>query len=258
MFPLPRWLRSLGPLVAADLRRRYAGSALGMLWAALAPLLEVGAYALVFGWILGAARGGGLSYLVLIASGLFPWASFREALEASATVLPDSRWIRRSRVPMDLLVARTTLTASPRAVVGLLVVYAASLAAPRGAGLGDWAWPIVAVLSQTLAAFGLGLLVAPLATLFPDLRPTLVSLLTLLTFASPILYPESLARGSMRLALLCNPFTHLLRLYRSPVEPLAGREVLLSGAIVVTTALALLAAGSWARARLWWKARDLQ
>ena len=47
------WARSLGPLVVAELRHRYAESALGALWAVLVPLVEVAAYAIVFGLLLG-------------------------------------------------------------------------------------------------------------------------------------------------------------------------------------------------------------
>ncbi|HXY41663.1 MAG TPA: hypothetical protein VEQ10_18440, partial [Vicinamibacteria bacterium] len=90
-----------------------------------------------------------------------------------------------------------------------------------------------------------------------DLRPTLVSALTLMTFASPILYPESAARGWLRTVLLCNPFTHLLRLYRTPAEPLVGTSALASLAIATTAALITAALGGWVRERAWWRARDL-
>ena len=257
MLALPKWSRSLSPLVASDLRRRYAGSALGGAWAVLAPLLEVGAYAIVFAWILGAARGTGMPYTILIASGLFPWASFREAVEGSASVLADNRWVRRSRVPLDLLVARVGLAASIRAIIGLVVVMAfAVLSGPRTTPA-SWTWPFIALALQVVASFGLGLFVAPLCTLFPDLRPTLVSVLTLLTFVSPILYPESIAHGLVHTVLLCNPFTHFLRLYRSPVDPLSLHDALLSVSVAASSALASVAVGALARERLWWKARDL-
>jgi ABC-type polysaccharide/polyol phosphate export permease len=250
-------LHSLGPLVLADLRRRYAGSSLGALWALLGPLLEVGAYAAVFGWLLGIARQPGSPYVVLIASGLFPWIWLRETLEGCANLLPDSRWIRRSRVPMELLVARLLLASSTRAVVGLVVVYGFALVAGPGPSLAGWLWPLVALALQLVGSYGLGQLVAPLTTLFPDVRPTLVTLLTLLTFASPILYPEPLVHGPMKTVLLCNPFTYLLRLYRSPVEPLPWPVGLESAGIVCAAVLVSLLAGWFARTRLWWSARDL-
>jgi ABC-type polysaccharide/polyol phosphate export permease len=61
----------------------------------------------------------------------------------------------------------------------------------------------------------------------------------------------------LKTILLCNPFTHLLRLYRSPVEPLAWQLGLESTAIVAAAVLVSLLAGWFARTRLWWSARDL-
>jgi ABC-2 type transport system permease protein len=257
MILLPTWFPSLGPLVRADLRRRYAGSFLGALWAILAPVLEVAAYAVVFGWILGTAFPSGLPYAVLIASGLLPWIWFRETIEGCASVLPDNRWIRRSGVPMELLVARVLAASSMRAVVSLVVVFGFSAVAGPGPSLLGWTWPLVALLLQALGSYGLGLSVAPLTTLYPGLRPTLVSLLTLLTFASPILYPESLAQGSTKTLLLCNPFTHLLRLYRSPMEALTWQAGVTSASVALGATALCLAAGWVARTRLWWRVRDL-
>jgi len=243
--------------VVADLRRRYAGSVLGGLWAVLSPLLEVAAYGMVFGWILGAAQGPGMPYTILIASGLFPWIWFRETIEGCSTVLIDNRWVRRSRVPAELLVARILLVSSLRALVGLMVVFGyAAISAPT-VPFGSWALPIIALLLQGLASFGLGLAAAPITTLFPDLRPTLVSFLTLLTFASPVLYPEAMVPENLKTALLWNPFTHALRLYRSPIEPLPWSSAFFSVAVGVATVLLSLAAGAAVQARLRFKARDV-
>ena len=165
------WTASLVPLVVADLRRRYAGSVLGGLWAWLGPLAEVAAYALLFGWMLGPAAGGGARLAVQIASGLMPWMALREALEGSAAVLQEHRWIRRSRVPPQLLVARLVLVTSPRALVGLLVVALAVAASGAWPPLGNWLWPVAALVLQLMATYGLGLGLSPLATLYPDMVP---------------------------------------------------------------------------------------
>jgi lipopolysaccharide transport system permease protein len=254
MRALPTWIRSVGPLALADLRRRYAGSVLGGLWAIATPLVEVAAYAVVFGLFLGPAGGSGLSHALFIASGLLPWAALRESLETSASTLPDNRWIRRSRVPMELLVGRHVLVASARAAVALVLVLGVSAVSGRG-GIASFAFPFLALALQVTACYGAGLAVAPLATLHPDLRPALSSALTLLTFASPILYPESLL-GPRALALVeWNPFTHVLRLYRSP---LTGLPTVGVGDVawVAITSFALVALGAAVKHRLWWGARD--
>jgi ABC-type polysaccharide/polyol phosphate export permease len=252
----PAWTRSVGPLVLADLRHRYAGSALGGLWAAIGPLVEVAAYALVFGLVIRPRTAqDGLTYALFIASGILPWSALREGLESSAATLPDNRWIRRSLVPMELLVARQVLVASVRGACGLLLVLVAAVAAGQAAGAVGILWPIAGIVLQTVAVFGLGLIVAPLATLYPDLRPALATGLTALTFASPIVYPESLLSGPVRAALEWNPFTHFLRLYRLPLGSASGATAADFTVALCTTA-GLLALGLAMRSRLWWAARD--
>jgi ABC-type polysaccharide/polyol phosphate export permease len=252
----PAWTRSVATLTWADLRRRYAGSALGAAWAVAGPLLEVAVYTAVFGLVLRPATGGdGLGFALFVASGLLPWSALREALEGSAALLPDNRWIRRSSVPFELLVVRHVLAASTRGLVALVLVLAVATARGGWPGLPALLLPLLALALQTLTAHGLGLALAPLGTLHPDLRPGLTSALTLLTFASPIVYPDAAVPAALRAVLEWNPYTHLLRLYRFPLPGQA-----LPGPLDLAVALALpvaaLAIGTLARRPLYWAARD--
>src|SRR6185295_10696362 len=145
--------------------------------------------------------------------GLLPWSSLREGLEGSAAVLGDNRWMRRSSLPLELLVARQVLAALPRSIFGLLLVLLLSwwTGTPPGPA---WLVPLVALYLQTAAVYGLGLALAPLAVLRTSLRPLLTSALTVLTFASPIVYPEALLSGPLAEVVRWNPFTAYLHLYR--------------------------------------------
>jgi ABC-type polysaccharide/polyol phosphate export permease len=252
----PAWTRSVATLTWADLRRRYAGSTLGATWAVAGPLLEVAVYAAVFGLVLRPAAGAdGLGFALFVAAGLLPWSALREALEGSAALLPDNRWIRRSTVPFELLVARQVLAASARGLVGIVIVLGVVVLRGGWPGLAGVLVPLVALCLQAATAYGLGLALAPLGTLQPDLRPGLASALTLLTFASPIVYPEAAVPEAVRAALEWNPYTHLLRLYRLPLAPteaLGPAEVLAALALPVVA----LAIGTLAKRPLYWAARD--
>lgn len=253
----PAWTASLGPLVRADFRQRYARSRLGGAWALLSPLVEVGAYVLVFGWLAGPARGRDpLAFAVLLAAGLLPWSALREALEGSASALLENRWIRRSRMPMELLVARAVAQSAVRASVGVLLVLAFVLARGSWPGVAALAMPWLALCCQVGAAHGLGLALAPLAALYPDLRVGLTSGLTLLTFASPILIPEPGLPPRVLSLMEWNPFTHLLRMYRCPLGPAAGSPAGLDVGIALATPFALILLGAALQRRFFWAARD--
>ena len=253
----PGWTASLGPLVRADLRHRYAGSRLGAAWAVAAPLVEVAAWLLVFGWLAGAASGlDPLTFAVLVAAGLLPWSALREALEGSSAALLENRWIRRSRVPPELLVARAVAVSAVRALIGILLVLAFVLlrgTVPSTLGL---LLPWLALVCQLATAFGIGLALAPLAPLHADLRAGLTSLLTLLTFASPIVIPEPALPAGVLAAMEWNPFTHLLRMYRAPLAGASGEVTAACVGIALATGLAALLLGAAVQRRLAWAARD--
>ena len=252
--PAP-WIRSAVPLAWADLRVRYSGSWLGGLWSVLVPLLEVAAYALLFGVLLGTRAVDGVPFALYVAAGLLPWSALRESLEQSAGCLSEHRWIRRSRVPLELLIARHTLATSVRSVVGVIVVLlGAALVVARPVALA-WIAPLLALVAQAVTTFGLGRALAPAAVLRPDLRPVLSSALTFLTFASPIVYPESLLPPWLMAIVALNPFTHMLRLYRLPLSA-APEGLWLSVAVTVVTPVLAVSLGAAARSRLWWPARD--
>jgi ABC-type polysaccharide/polyol phosphate export permease len=247
------WLRPLPTLVLYALRQKYAGSALGALWAVAGPLVEVMAYAVLFGALLaGGTSASWRSYVLFVATGLLPWAALRESLEAAAGLLPSHRWIRRSRVPFELLVAREVLVAHVRAAFAVAVVIVGGWVLGSSSGLA-WLLPLAALALQIATAVGLALMLAPLGTLFPDLRPGLTSTLVLLTFASPIVYAEGHVGAAARAWLEWNPYTHLLRLFRAPVEATAGWREL---AFCALGAAAVMGVGLALRSALFAAARD--
>ena len=253
---LPVWLHSVGPLALADLRHRYAGSWLGGTWALLGPLVEVAAYAAVFGLLLRPASAEqGLVYALYVAVGLLPWTALREGLETSSVALADNRWIRRSRVPPELLIARQAVASAARGAAGIVLAVVVLLALLGHLSATGVAWALLALVLQTLAVYGLGLALAPAAALHPDLRPGLASGLTLLTFASPILYPRSILSPELAELLALNPYTHYLRLYRSllPGTPGIGATEIL---VATLTPILLIGLGRLAMKRLYADARD--
>jgi ABC-type polysaccharide/polyol phosphate export permease len=107
-----------------------------------------------------------------------------------------------------------------------------------------------------VAAHGLGLALAPLAALHPDLRVGLASALTLLIFASPILVAEDALPGRVLAAMEWNPFTHFLRMYRCPLGPAHGPLAPFDVAAAAATSVALLLLGAAAQRRWFAEARD--
>src|SRR5687767_15541417 len=72
-------------MVRRELRQKYKGSSLGVLWYLVNPLILMGAYALVFKVLLKVASVP--DYPVFLISGLIVWVFFSQALLAAAPSL---------------------------------------------------------------------------------------------------------------------------------------------------------------------------
>jgi len=78
----------------------------------------------------------------------------------------------------------------------------------------DLIWFPVIVFTQLLLTIGLALIVSSLTVHFRDLKDLLANLLTFWFFATPIIYPMTIAPGLGKRMLNLNPFTHLAVSYQ--------------------------------------------
>ena len=69
-----RYSGLLSTLVSRELKARYRGSALGFIWSLLNPLLLLGVYSFVFGYVFVQGRAELVDpYALFLITGLFPW-----------------------------------------------------------------------------------------------------------------------------------------------------------------------------------------
>ena len=200
-----------------ELASRYAGSAVGVLWAYLQPILMVAAYFLVFDVVFAMRMGDNAptsrvgTYLVV---GSLPWLAFCESLSRGASSLVDAgSLLQKNALPPVLFVARSVLAGW---VVFVPLMAALTLAYLPVSGLG---WALAALPLLLLLQGALALLLAHvLAILAAAVRDTLQVLgfaLSVGIFLSPILFPISLFPAAWRWVLFANPMTALVLGYQS-------------------------------------------
>jgi homopolymeric O-antigen transport system permease protein len=226
-------------LVARELRGRYAGSALGILWSIFPPLVQLAIFTFVFATVLDVRFGAGDHPFVLyLACGLFPWLSFQETLTRGATCLVDNAvLVKRVVFPIEVLPVHLALAALVHQLIALalLVVLTAALdVAPTPALL---ALPLLLVV-QLAFTVGCAWVVATLHVYFRDTAHALGVVLPLWFYLTPIIYPAHLVPGWLQPTLALNPFAVLVEDYRDlflhGIVPLGGRELWLLGVSVVT------------------------
>ena len=241
----------LKEMVRRDLAGRYAGSALGVVWALLQPLWQLLLFNFVFSTVLRVPLTGERtgSFAVFLFCGLLPWLAVQESLMRSATAITDNaNLVKKVTFPAELLILSVVLAALLHEAMALLV-FLAVLAALGSLGLSGLPILLLAVVLQLVLTLGLGLLLAASHVLLRDVAQLLGMALTIWFYCTPIVYPLRLVPERVRTLLGLNPLTVLVGLYRWAL--LGGDGVGWQGiAVLVAAAVVLLSAGLWVFRRL--------
>jgi lipopolysaccharide transport system permease protein len=219
LWELPRRFDLIKTLARRELAARYRGSALGLLWAQLTPVVMIAIYTFIFAGIFEARFGtrgaNAWDYALYLFCGLLPWNAFQEALQlSSGVVVSRANLVKRVVFPLETLPAAQTLAALANQAFGTAALLVAVLVV-HGRLHATLLWLPVLLVPQTLAALGGAWFVASLGVFVRDTAQALGLLLTAWMFLTPIIYPETVVPERYRLGINLNPFTPLVRSYRN-------------------------------------------
>jgi len=247
---LIRYRELFGSLWRRDLESKYKGSALGVVWVLIPPLVLMGVYLFVFHYMW---RTTQVSYYPLyLLAGLAPWVFFATSLQAGAGAMVGAApLIRKTRFPRQLTAFTVVGTNLVTFAVMLLILFALCLAfIPASRGVGWLSLPIAALIVCFTA--GLVLAVATLNVLFRDVEHFVGSLLLPWFFLTPVIWHESFFPGHEALKEILrwtNPLTPPLEAFRDPLW--AGTAPRLGDVVYLVVAAAVsLAFGAWVFSRV--------
>jgi lipopolysaccharide transport system permease protein len=207
------WLyrRSLWRTAISEVRQRYAGSAIGLFWVALAPGLLLALYACVFIYIYKTVPSGmeTTTYLVQLFAGLLPFLAFSDGLLNGSAAVQSNRAVLLNTVyPAELVPLRAVISGHAVAALGLVLV--AILALATGHPLrGLLLVPFVLVL-QVMFVCGLAWPLALANLVLRDVQQVLAFLSTALMIVSPIAFAPGSAPGPLQLLVYLNPLSYFI------------------------------------------------
>ena len=211
------WLTGYGELLRSLLRRelraRYKGSALGLVWSLLYPLAMMGVYTLVFS-VLWKGASNIPHYPLFVLAGLATWGFFQGAVQlGTGSLVSSADLIKKVWFPRELVVAAVVLAQIVSAAVILVILVPLSInAVPENARTVALAIPIFAAL--ICLALGLAWLFSVANVFYRDVEHLLGVLFLPWFFLTPVLYSLDLfpAAGSHSTVI------HVMR-YGNPVTP---------------------------------------
>jgi homopolymeric O-antigen transport system permease protein len=239
-FPTFGWLTGYSELLRTLLRReirvRYKGSALGLVWSLLYPLVMMGVYTLVFSVLWKTARDIP-HYPLFVLAGLAVWGFFQYAVQLGAgSLIMHADLIKKVWFPRELVPAAVVLAQTTTAAVMLVVLVPVDLiVVPDTARTVVLTIPIF--IGLICLALGFAWILSVANVYFRDVEHLLAVLFLPWFFLTPILY------GLDQLpARTQHPWLIDLLRYGNPVTPYVEgvRAVLLQGTVPGATLLAYI------------------
>jgi homopolymeric O-antigen transport system permease protein len=171
-------------MVRRELRQKYKGSALGVVWYLINPVVLMGAYALVFSVLLKVADIP--DYPLFLIAGLIVWVFFSQALLAAAPSLVQSApLVRKVRFPRAAIPASAAAVQLATFVVMIVLLLPVELALRGSADPALLLLPLIVAL-LFLFVLGLSLAVSVLHAHYRDVEPVLAAALLPWFFVTPI------------------------------------------------------------------------
>ena len=204
--------------VKRDIVTFYKQTILGPLWFFIQPILTTIMYMVVFGGLAKISTDGAPQPLFYL-SGIMLWNYFSDSFNASSNVFTSNAGIFGKVYFPRLVVPLAGLTSNLVKMLIQLLLFVLVYIGYRIAGVVlpiNWSLALFPLLVLLLAfhAFSWGLIISSITSKYRDLKFLVSFGLQLFMYATPIIYPLSVASGRMRTALELNPLTPIFEAFK--------------------------------------------
>jgi lipopolysaccharide transport system permease protein len=201
---------------------RHRGSHLGLIWSFVNPLLMLGLYVLVFGYIFGGSFGifpneTRVDYGLGIFLGLSLFHFLSEVLAvAPILIVSNPNFVKKVVFPLEILPAAAVAAAGFHLLISLTLVLLGVMVCGHGL---DWGvlWLILVIIPLFLLALGITWLLSALGVFFRDVAQIMQFAVAVLMFTSALFYPTSKIPPAAWMFLKFNPLLYAIEISRDGV-----------------------------------------
>ncbi len=195
--------------VKKDIRGKYKGSFLGVLWSFVNPLLQTFIYAIIFSFLL---RSNIPHYTTYVVIAVLPWTWFTNTMSGTNSILMNGGIIKKVYFPREILPISIVTSGMVNYIISCLIILIFLFCT----GIG-YSWYIlflpVIMLVQYIFQLGFLLLTSSIDVYVRDLEYILNFFVQMLFYATPILWSTDMF-GKYQWVLQLNPLTTIVNSYR--------------------------------------------
>ena len=197
--------------VKKDIRGKYKGSFLGVLWSFLNPLLMVVVYAIVFPYIMRIKVDNYLQYLIC---GVIPWNFFTTVMGLGmGSIKNNAGIVNKVYFPREILPISASLSGLVNFFIACIIIILFCVFGGLGISWHIILVPFIAII-QFLITTGLVLGLSAVNVYVQDTEYIVQFIINMLFYATPILYPPEQFPKVIRWVLNLNPFSLIVNAYR--------------------------------------------
>ena len=198
--------------VKKEIRGKYKGSFLGILWSFMNPLLMTLVYAIVFPYLL---RNTEPHYVTYVVTGILPWNWFTISIALGTTIiLANSGIIKKVYFPREILPISVVTSGMVNFLISCLIILVFVFCAGIGVSWYIVFLPLV-VLAQYLLTLGIIFITGAIDIYVRDLEYIVNFFVTMLFYGTPILYSAKMFEGTAIAKIVnLNPMTIIINAYR--------------------------------------------
>ncbi len=209
-------------LVIRDLKVRYKGSALGILWSLMNPILMMIVFTIVFTVMTPVAKVD--NFPVFLLCGLLPWNFFSASvMGATTSIVSNAALIKKVYFPREVLPISMILANLVHFLIAMTVLFGMIIIFNIHITVWILYLPLI-ILLQVVFTLGISLFLATINVFYRDTQQIMDVLMLAWFFFTPIFYPLDILPQSYdllgytldvrRLVYIVNPMASLVANYR--------------------------------------------
>lgn len=197
--------------VKKEIRGKYKGAWLGVLWSYLNPLLMLVVYSFVFSIIM---RVQIENYSMYLFTALIPWNFFVTSIsQGSLSVIANGSILKKVYFPREIIPLSSVTANTVNFMVSCLIIFFFLAISGIGFSIYILFLPFV-ILIQYILLNGIVFFLSSMTVYARDLEHIISVILMAGIYATPIFYTLDMVPGKFKPLIKLNPMTHVINGYR--------------------------------------------
>lgn len=197
--------------IKKEIRGKYKGSWLGVIWTFLNPLLMLLVYSFVFPYIL---RVEVENYTMFMMIALIPWTFFTSAIQSGVgCVVDNGNIVKKVYFPREILPISVVTSALVNFLITSIIMFVFIIFTGLGVSKFVLWFPII-VLIQYIISLAFTFILSAITVYIRDVAHFVSIILMLAFYATPIVYTPDSLPAKFGWVLTLNPMAQLINSYR--------------------------------------------